>query len=94
MLLDVPDIAKVLNLLLLTSVTASSVERANSSLRLVKNCFRSSMSEDRFNALVLLFVHKDIDIDILTVLDMYARKYPRRMLLLMIGIIKLKSYKI
>lgn len=77
-----PNITKVLNLLLLTSVTASSVERANSSLRFVKNSFRSSMSEDRFNALVLLFVHKDIDIDIQAVLDMFARKYPRRMLLL------------
>ncbi|XP_071177886.1 52 kDa repressor of the inhibitor of the protein kinase-like [Mytilus edulis] len=77
-----PNITKVLNLLLLTSVTASSVERANFSLRFVKNSVRSSMSEDRFNALVLLFVHKDIDIDIQAVLDMFARKYPRRMLLL------------
>ncbi|CAC5389667.1 unnamed protein product [Mytilus coruscus] len=38
------------NLLLLTSVAASSVERANASLRFAKNSFRSSMSEDRFSA--------------------------------------------
>lgn len=43
---------------------------------------RSCMNEDRFNALVLLFFHKNIDIDIQAVLGMYARKYHRRMLLL------------
>ena len=40
------------------------------------------MSEDRFNALVLLFVHKDIELDIDAVIDMYARRHSRRMILL------------
>jgi hypothetical protein len=35
--------AKILHLLLLTSVTSSTVERANSSLRFIKNSFRSTM---------------------------------------------------
>jgi hypothetical protein len=39
------------------------------------------MGEDRFNALLLLYVHKDIEIDISKVVEMYARQYPRRMLL-------------
>ena len=39
------------------------------------------MGEDRFNALILLYVHKDIEIDISKVVEMYARQYPRRMLL-------------
>ena len=73
--------AKILHLLLLTSVTSSTVERANSSLRFIKNSFRSTMGEDRFNALILLYVHKDIEIDISKVVEMYARQYPRRMLL-------------
>ena len=77
-----PNITKILHMLLLTSVTSCSVERANSSLRFVKSCFRGSMSEDRFNALILLFVHKDIDLDIGAVIDMYARKHPRRMVFL------------
>ena len=76
-----PNITKILHLLLLTSVTSSTVERANSSLRFIKNSFRSTMGEDRFNALLLLFVHKDIEIDISKVVEMYARQYPRRMLL-------------
>ena len=30
------------------------------------------MGEDRFNALLLLYVHKDIEIDISKVVEMYA----------------------
>ena len=77
-----PNITKILHLLLLTSVTSCSVERANSCLRFVKSCFRSTMGEDRFNALMLLFVHRDIDLDFDAVTDMYARRHPRRMVLL------------
>ena len=40
------------------------------------------MSEDRFNALILLYVHRDIKLNFDEVIDMYARKFPRRMLLL------------
>ena len=39
------------------------------------------MGEDRFNALILLYVHKDIEIDFSKVVEMYARQYPMRMLL-------------
>jgi hypothetical protein len=35
------------------------------------------MGEDRFNALLLLYVHKDIEIDISKVVEMYARQYPK-----------------
>ena len=77
-----PNITKIIHMLLLTSVTSCTVERANSSLRFLKSCLRGAMTEDRFNALVLLFVHRDIDLDICAVIDMYARKHPRRMTLL------------
>jgi len=39
------------------------------------------MSEERFNALVLLYVHSDIELDYDVIVDKYANKYPRRMLL-------------
>ena len=48
-----PNITKMIYLLLLTSVSASGVERANSSLKFIKNASRSTMGEDRFNALIL-----------------------------------------
>ena len=39
------------------------------------------MGEDRFNALMLLYVHKDIELNIDAIIDSYSRKYPRRMTL-------------
>ena len=77
-----PNIATILNILFLTSVTSCGVERANSTLKFIKNSMHSTMGEDRFNALVLLYVHKDIDIDENEIVDMYASRHPRRMLLL------------
>jgi len=38
--------------------------------------FGNIVSEDRFNALVLLFVYKDTELDIRAVIDIYARKHP------------------
>jgi hypothetical protein len=38
------------------------------------------MGEQRFNALVLLFVHRDIALDYGKIIDMHAQRYPRRML--------------
>ena len=69
------NITTILHLLLLTSVTSSTVDRANASLRFIKNAFRSTMGEDRFNALILLYVHKDIDIYTSKVVEMYASQY-------------------
>ena len=66
-------------MLLITPVTSASVERSNSALRFVKNDYRSTMSEDRLNALMLLYVHKDIAIDHGAIVDAFARREPRRM---------------
>jgi hypothetical protein len=35
------------------------------------------MGEDRFNVLMLLYVHNDIEIDISKVVEMYSRQYPK-----------------
>jgi hypothetical protein len=78
-----PTITKILNLLLLTSVLKSnSTERANSSLKLIKNVMRSTMGEDRLNALLLLYVHRDIKLDYDKIIDDYARRNPRKMVLM------------
>ena len=76
-----PNTTKVIHLMLLTSVTSSSVERANSSLRFLNSYLRTTMSEERFNALILLFLHRDIKIDIEEVISIFTRRYPGRMLL-------------
>ena len=75
-----PNIVRILSIIFTTPATSASVERANSALCYVKTDFRSTMSEDRFNAL-LLYVHSDIKLDYKENIDMYAMRYPRRMVL-------------
>jgi len=67
---------------MVTPVTAASVERSNSTLRYVKNSYRSSFGEERLNALLLLFIHEDILLDYTRVVDIFARRNHRRMTLL------------
>ena len=62
--------------------TSASVERANADLKFVKNVYRSKMSEDRLNSLILIYVYKDIKLDYNVIIDMYARRNPRRMLVI------------
>ena len=78
-----PNITKVIHWMLLTStsVTSSSVERANFSLRFLNCYLRTNMSEERFNALILLFLHRDIKIDIEEVIKHFYKALPMRMLL-------------
>ena len=76
-----PLISKILKFLLLIPATAATVERAHSSLKFVKNDLRSSMSEDRMNAFMLLYIHKDLSLSFDQIIDDFARRNPRKMLL-------------
>ena len=40
------------------------------------------MGEDRLNALLLLHVHRDIDVDYDKIINMYATRHTRRMMLI------------
>ena len=75
-----PNITSIFGILLTFSATSASVERSNSALRFIKTSYRSTMGEERFNALALLFVHRDIALDYEKIIDRYAQKFPRRML--------------
>ena len=75
-----PNIAVILRVLLTIPATSASVKCANSALKFVNNVCRSKMSEDRLNSLILMYVHKDIKLDYNDIIDMYARRNPRRML--------------
>ena len=59
-----PNVIKVLQLFLLTSISGSSVERSNLLLQFVKNRMRSSTGKDRCNVLMLLYEQNDIELDI------------------------------
>ena len=62
--------------------TSASVKRVNSALRRAKTDFRSTMGEERLNALLLVHIHRDIFLEYDKIIDIYASKYPRRMLLI------------
>lgn len=54
--------------------TTASAERTFSTLKYLKNYLRSTTSEDRLNGLTRLYIHKDIAIDIDSVIDTFALK--------------------
>ena len=72
----------ILRLLLMLPVSAATVERGHSSFKAVKTKLRSTTTEDRINALLLLYVHKDIRLNYDKIIDMYARADLRRMKLI------------
>ena len=68
--------------LLIIPVTSAGVECANSAIKLVKMAMWSAMHWDRLNGLLLMYVHRDIEVNYDWAIDSYAQKHPRRMLFL------------
>ena len=46
-------------------------------LKMCEKYISKSMGEDRFNALVLMYVLKDIELDLDKIIDIFARRHPR-----------------
>ena len=61
-------------------VSTAATERSYSALEIVKTKLQSTMRQQRLNALMLLYIHKDIQINYTKIIDIYANRYPRRML--------------
>ena len=66
---------------MLMLATAATVEKARLLLKFVKNDFRLTMREDRLNGLMLLYIHKDIVLEYETLINHFANKYQREILL-------------
>ena len=49
-----PNISTIFHILSVTPVTSAGVERVNSALKLIKNDRRSSIGQERLNALLML----------------------------------------
>ena len=60
-----PNIAAILHILSIIPVTVATTERANSALKHIKTPKRSMMVQERLSALLLLYVHKDISVNML-----------------------------
>lgn len=74
-----PNIKVLLIILSTLPVTTCSAERSFSSLKRTKTSLRSSMTTTRLTNLTLLHVYRDIEIDIPSAIDEFARRHPRRL---------------
>ena len=77
-----PNVYTCLYLLLIIPVSTAATECSHSCLKIVKSKLQSNMGEEKLNALMLLYVHKDIGLDYNKAIDIYANRYPRRMIFL------------
>jgi hypothetical protein len=61
-------------------VTVASTERSFSKLKLLKNCLRSTMSQDRLNGLATLCIEKKIldEVDSNTIINDFTSRNVRR----------------
>ena len=76
-----PDIYYIMRCLLVFSATSAGVERAHSALKCIKTSRRNSMGQDHLVALMLFYVDRAIPVNYGSIIDMYAKANPRRMLL-------------
>ena len=67
--------------LILIPAISATIDRVYSLLKLVKNDLHSTMPEDGMNAVMLLYIHKDLSLNYDQVIDNFARRNPRKMLL-------------
>ena len=55
-------------------ITICECERSFSSLKIVKTCDRSTMTNATLNGLALLFIHREIDLSVSEIIDLFAQK--------------------
>ncbi|KAL4130851.1 hypothetical protein QTP88_008230 [Uroleucon formosanum] len=68
-----PLINRLLTILITLPISNASAERTFSTLRRLKTCLRSTMSETRLTRLALLNIHRDIDLDVNKIIDMFSK---------------------
>jgi len=75
-----PNASIAYRILLTIPVTIASAERSFSKLKLLKNCLRSTMLQERLNGLAMCSIEKDIldTIDLESVLEDFASRNARR----------------
>ena len=74
-----PNIYQIIKIACTQSVTSVECERSISSLRFIKTYLRTTMGEARLNGLALMYIHRDIECDIDSVVDEFGRRNPQRM---------------
>jgi len=62
-------------------VTSADNEKANSTLKLVKGYLRTTMTAERLSGMALMNIHYEKPINYDAVVQLFAERYPRRMIL-------------
>jgi len=62
-------------------VTSADNERSNSTLKLFKGYLRTTMTTERLSGLALMNIHCEKPVNYDAVIQLFAERYPRRMLL-------------
>lgn len=75
-----PYVYKLLKILVTLLVSIATAERSFSTLRLLKTWLRSNMGEERLNGLALLYIHKNMELNLENVLNRFARSERKRKL--------------
>jgi hypothetical protein len=77
-----PNVSIAYRILLTITVTVASAERSFSKLKLLRNCLRSTMLQERLNGLAMCSIEKDIldTIDLDNILEDFASKNAQRRL--------------
>ena len=76
-----PNIKTILRICGCFPVTSCECERSISILRLLKTYLRSTMGQEGLSGLALMYIHRNLDVDIKNICKEFARRKPRRMVL-------------
>ena len=76
-----PNIHQLLRIICTIPVSSCECERSISVLRRLKTYLRSSMGQERLSGLALMHINYSMEIDLDEVINIFARKHPRRMAL-------------
>ena len=75
-----PNVSITYRILLTVPVTVASAERSLSKLKLLRNCLRTTMLQERLNGLAMCSIEKDIldNLDLDTIINDFASRNARR----------------
>ena len=59
-------------------MSSASSESSFSTLKYLKTSLRNTMGQERLNGLALMYVHRDKNMDIEQLIDLFAQMHPRR----------------
>ena len=74
-----PNIRALLLIGATLPISSAEAERSFSTLRRVKTYLRSTMNEERLTGLCLLNIHRDVKIDIPSIIEEFSKARPRRL---------------